>query len=105
NVVAAAAASISAYFSLLKSVLGISQVQLNYLAVASDLGKDFGWSFGLALMYFPIWTVLFSGAFMGLFSYGLQWMVIRTFISLPHKQTFSEEWMVIQPNRGVIQLM
>ncbi|CAN1832753.1 Protein NUCLEAR FUSION DEFECTIVE 4, partial [Linum perenne] len=98
-----AAASISAYFSPLKLVLGISQVQLNYLVVASDLEKVFGWSSGLALMYFPLWTVLFSAAFLGLFSYDLQWMVIRTFISLPHKQTFSEEWMVIQPIRGVIQ--
>ncbi|KAJ6393940.1 hypothetical protein OIU77_023224 [Salix suchowensis] len=43
----------------------ISQVQLNYLAVASDLGKVFGWSSGLALMYFPLWVVLFMAAFMG----------------------------------------
>ncbi|KAJ6415427.1 hypothetical protein OIU84_004258 [Salix udensis] len=55
----------SAYSSDLKSVLGISQVQLNYLAVASDLGKFFGWSSGLALMYFPLWVVLFMAAFMG----------------------------------------
>ena len=55
----------SAYSSVLKSVLEISQVQLNYLAVASDLGKVFGWSSGLALMYFPLWTVLFTAAFMG----------------------------------------
>ncbi|CAN0840643.1 Protein NUCLEAR FUSION DEFECTIVE 4 [Linum grandiflorum] len=78
----------SAYSSQLKSVLGISQVQLNYLAVASDLGKVFGWSSGLALMYFPLWTVLFSAAFMGLFGYGLQWLVIREFISLPYILVF-----------------
>ncbi|CAN1306412.1 Protein NUCLEAR FUSION DEFECTIVE 4 [Linum perenne] len=74
----------SAYSSQLKSVLGISQVELNYLAVASDLGKVFGWSSGLALMYFPLWSVLFAAAFMGLLGYGLQWMVIQNLISLPY---------------------
>ncbi|KAJ4829448.1 Protein NUCLEAR FUSION DEFTIVE 4 [Turnera subulata] len=74
----------SAYSSEMKSVLGISQVQLNYLAVASDLGKVFGWSSGLALMYFPLWTVLFMAALMGFFGYGLQWLLIRNIISLPY---------------------
>ncbi|KAJ6703812.1 putative NODULIN-LIKE PROTEIN [Salix viminalis] len=74
----------SAYSSDLKSVLGISQVQLNYLAVASDLGKLFGWSSGLALMYFPLWVVLFMAAFMGFVGYGLQWLVIRSTISMPY---------------------
>ncbi|CAN8325261.1 unnamed protein product [Cochlearia groenlandica] len=78
----------SAYSSDLKSVLGISQVQLNYLAVASDLGKVFGWSSGLALMYFPIWTVLFAAAFMGFVGYGVQWLVITNFISLPYILVF-----------------
>ncbi|KAK2661961.1 hypothetical protein Ddye_000535 [Dipteronia dyeriana] len=74
----------SAYSSDLKSVLGISQVQLNYLATASDLGKVLGWSSGLALIYFPLWSVLFMAAFMGFISYGLQWLVIRNVISLPY---------------------
>ncbi|KAK9275842.1 hypothetical protein L1049_023115 [Liquidambar formosana] len=78
----------SSYSSSLKSVLGISQVQLNYLAVASDLGKAFGWSSGLALMYFPLWVVMFMAAFMGLFGYGLQWLVIRNVISLPYFLVF-----------------
>ncbi|ESQ55430.1 hypothetical protein EUTSA_v10024780mg [Eutrema salsugineum] len=78
----------SAYSSDLKSVLGISQVQLNYLAVASDLGKVFGWSSGLALMYFPLWTVLFAAAFMGFVGYGVQWLVISNFISLPYIMVF-----------------
>ncbi|CAN1306407.1 Protein NUCLEAR FUSION DEFECTIVE 4, partial [Linum perenne] len=78
----------SAYSSQLKSVLGISQVELNYLAVASDLGKVFGWSSGLALMYFPLWSVLFAAAFMGLLGYGLQWMVIQNLISLPYCLVF-----------------
>ncbi|XP_021808735.1 protein NUCLEAR FUSION DEFECTIVE 4-like [Prunus avium] len=74
----------SSYSSALKSVLGISQVQLNYLATASDLGKVLGWSSGLALMYFPLWVVLFIAAFMGFIGYGIQWLVIRQIISLPY---------------------
>ncbi|KAE8702831.1 hypothetical protein F3Y22_tig00110481pilonHSYRG00129 [Hibiscus syriacus] len=73
----------SAYSSEMKKVLGISQVQLNYLAVASDMCKVFGWSSGLALMYFPLWMVLFMAAFMGLVDYGIQWLVICNLISLP----------------------
>ncbi|XP_002519900.4 protein NUCLEAR FUSION DEFECTIVE 4 [Ricinus communis] len=78
----------SAYSTRLKAVLGISQVQLNYLAVASDLGKIFGWSSGLALLYFPLWVVLFIAAFMGFFGYGLQWLLIRNVISLPYILVF-----------------
>lgn len=74
----------SAYSSYLKSVLGISQGQLNYLAVASDLGKVFGWSSGLTLMYFPLWVVLFMAAFMGLLGYGIQWLLIRDVLTLPY---------------------
>ncbi|KAJ4950522.1 hypothetical protein NE237_027354 [Protea cynaroides] len=78
----------SSYSTDYKSVLGISQVQLNYLAVASDLGKVFGWSSGLALLYFPLWVVLFVAAFMGIVGYGLQWAVIQSFISLPYVMVF-----------------
>ncbi|KAF4377939.1 hypothetical protein CsatB_003109 [Cannabis sativa] len=78
----------SAYSSVLKSVLGISQVQLNYLAVASDMGKVFGWSSGLALMYLPLSVVLFISAFMGFIGYGLQWLVITQLITLPYFLVF-----------------
>ncbi|XP_010529278.1 PREDICTED: protein NUCLEAR FUSION DEFECTIVE 4-like [Tarenaya hassleriana] len=78
----------SAYSSDLKSVLGISQVQLNCLAVASDLGKVFGWSSGLALLYFPLWAVLFAAALMGFVGYGVQWLVINDLISLPYIVVF-----------------
>lgn len=74
----------SAYSSEMKALLGISQVQLNYLAVASDLGKAFGWSSGLALMYLPLWSVMFIASFMGLFGYGLQWFVLRGLFSPPY---------------------
>ncbi|KAJ9707648.1 hypothetical protein PVL29_002610 [Vitis rotundifolia] len=78
----------SAYSSELKTVLGVSQVQLNYLATASDLGKLFGWSSGLALMYMPLWVVMFMSAFVGFFAYGLQWLVIRSIITLPYFLVF-----------------
>ncbi|KAJ6813184.1 uncharacterized protein M6B38_146950 [Iris pallida] len=74
----------SAYSSQLKSVMGISQVQLNYLATASDLGKVFGWSSGLALLYLPLPLVLFLAAAVGFLSYGLQWLLITSTISLPY---------------------
>ncbi|CAO2819767.1 unnamed protein product [Amaranthus hypochondriacus] len=78
----------SAYSSEMKSVLGISQVQLNYLAVASDLGKAFGWSSGLALLYLPLWVVMMIAGFMGLVGYGFQWLVIRGVFSPPYFVVF-----------------
>ncbi|KAM7277965.1 hypothetical protein ACFE04_005099 [Oxalis oulophora] len=78
----------SSYSSTLKSVLGISQLQLNYLSTASDLGKAFGWCSGLCLMYFPLCSVMFFSAFIGFFAYGLQFLVIQQFISLPYFMVF-----------------
>lgn len=74
----------SSYSSDMKSVLEISQVQLNYLSMASDFGKAFGWCSGVSLMYFPLWVVLLIAAFMGLVGYGLQWLVIQRIIFLPY---------------------
>ncbi|KAH7849769.1 hypothetical protein Vadar_022739 [Vaccinium darrowii] len=78
----------SAYSSDLKSVMGISQLELNYLSVASDMGKVFGWCSGVSLLYLPLWVVMFMAAFMGLFGYGIQWLVIRQVISLPYFLVF-----------------
>ncbi|CAH8331336.1 unnamed protein product [Eruca vesicaria subsp. sativa] len=78
----------SAYSSHLKSVLGISQVRLNYLAVASDLGKAFGWSSGIALGYCPLSVVLYAAAAMGFVGYGVQWLVITNVITLPYSLVF-----------------
>lgn len=72
----------SAYSSNLKSVLEISQIQLNYLAVASDMGKVLGWSSGIALLYFPLWSVLLTAAGMGLIGYFVQWLIISGVIHL-----------------------
>ncbi|XP_034708552.1 protein NUCLEAR FUSION DEFECTIVE 4-like [Vitis riparia] len=78
----------SSYSSHLKSVLGISQLQLNYLSVASDLGKAFGWCCGVSLLYLPLCLLLFMAAFMGLLGYGLQWLLIQRLISLPYVLVF-----------------
>ncbi|KAL6008596.1 hypothetical protein ACLOJK_034110 [Asimina triloba] len=74
----------SSYSSDLKMVLGITQVQLNYLAVASDLGKAFGWSSGLAILHLPLPAVLFMSASMGAVGYGLQWLVVKNIIAVPY---------------------
>ncbi|XP_020548446.1 LOW QUALITY PROTEIN: protein NUCLEAR FUSION DEFECTIVE 4-like [Sesamum indicum] len=78
----------SAYSSEMKAVLGVSQVQLNYLATASDLGKAVGGSSGLALMWLPLWAVMFTAAVMGLVGYGVQWLVISNVIALPYFVVF-----------------
>ncbi|CAA3010127.1 Hypothetical predicted protein [Olea europaea subsp. europaea] len=78
----------SSYSTSLKSVMGISQVQLNYLSVASDMGKAFGWCSGISLLYFPLWLVMLIAAFMGLIGYGLQWLVIQKIIDLPYFLVF-----------------
>lgn len=78
----------SAYSCALKFALGLSQVQLNYLATASDFGKALGWCSGLALQSLPVWVVMSISAFMGLLGYGLQWLVIINVISLPYFVVF-----------------
>ncbi|CAL5192989.1 unnamed protein product [Lathyrus oleraceus] len=78
----------SSYSSELKSVLDITQVQLNCLSVASDMGKAFGWCSGVSLMYFPLWVVMFMSAFLGLLGYGFQWLVIQRLITLPYFLVF-----------------
>ncbi|ESQ49983.1 hypothetical protein EUTSA_v10020429mg [Eutrema salsugineum] len=74
----------AAYSSDMKSSLGFSQSRLNYMAVASDLGKALGWSSGFAIAYFPVSAVLFAAAGMGLVGYGVQWLAIADVIDLPY---------------------
>ncbi|PWA47385.1 nodulin-like, Major facilitator superfamily domain protein [Artemisia annua] len=76
------------YSSELKSVLDITQVELNYLSMASDFGKLFGWCSGVLLLCFPTWVVLFMAAFLGLFGYGLQWLLVQRLVSLPYIMAF-----------------
>ncbi|KAJ0034479.1 hypothetical protein Pint_26503 [Pistacia integerrima] len=70
-----------AYSSELKTLLSISQLQLNNLAFASDAGKLFGWISGIAVVYMPPWLVLMFGATLGLIGYGLQYLFITNQIS------------------------
>ncbi|MFS7931826.1 putative MFS transporter superfamily [Helianthus anomalus] len=76
------------YSTQMKSTLRIDQVQLIYLAMASDIGKLFGWCSGVLMLYFPTWVVLFMAAFLGLFGYGLQWLIIQTQFSVPYFMMF-----------------
>ncbi|KAK8925888.1 hypothetical protein KSP39_PZI018585 [Platanthera zijinensis] len=65
-----------AYSSELKSRLGISQIKLNNLAVASDAGKLFGWLSGAAAARLPLWSVLAIGAILGAAGYGVQFLFV-----------------------------
>lgn len=78
----------SQYSSSLKSALNVSQVQLNYLATANDMGKVFGWSSGLALMHLPLSLFMFIAAFMGFFGYGVQWLLVTRVLHLPYSLVF-----------------
>uniref|UniRef100_A0ACD5U2S2 Uncharacterized protein n=1 Tax=Avena sativa TaxID=4498 RepID=A0ACD5U2S2_AVESA len=66
------------YSSQLKDVKGISQVQLNFLAFASDGGKLFGWLAGVAALYVPLWLVALVGAAFGLVGYGVQFLFLES---------------------------
>lgn len=63
------------YSSTLKSVLDISQVQLNYLALSKDFGESFGILAGLICNKVPPWVVLSIAAAEGFFGYGVLWLV------------------------------
>lgn len=64
------------YSSQLKELKNITQVQLNFLAFASDAGKLFGWFSGVAALYLPLWLVAFVGAAFGLVGYGIQYLFL-----------------------------
>lgn len=70
----------SIYSSDLKTVLNIDQIQLNNLAVASDIGKLMGWVSGLACMVLPTWAVLGIAVLLGLVGYGVQWLAVTGII-------------------------
>ncbi|XP_066312809.1 protein NUCLEAR FUSION DEFECTIVE 4-like [Miscanthus floridulus] len=64
------------YSSQLKDLKHITQVQINFLAFASDAGKLFGWFSGVAALYLPLWLVAFVGAAFGLVGYGVQYLFL-----------------------------
>ncbi|MCO5585738.1 hypothetical protein L7F22_039674 [Adiantum nelumboides] len=82
------------YSSKLKSVLTLTQVQLNYLALCKDLGENVGILAGLVCNKVPPWVILSVAALEGLLGFGSLWLVASGTISpRPLWQvTFSSLW-------------
>ncbi|KAL0561032.1 hypothetical protein IC582_001450 [Cucumis melo] len=77
----------SNYSAALKSLLNLSQLQLNNLSVAKDLGKAFGLLAGLSSDRLSTSLLLFIGSIEGLIGYGAQWLVVsRKIKPLPYWQ-------------------
>ncbi|XP_010690391.1 protein NUCLEAR FUSION DEFECTIVE 4 [Beta vulgaris subsp. vulgaris] len=75
----------SNYSDALKTLMNLTQVQLNNLSVAKDVGKAFGLLAGLASDTFPTWLLLLIGSVEGLLGYGAQWLVVSKTVSpLPY---------------------
>ncbi|CAN1134566.1 Protein NUCLEAR FUSION DEFECTIVE 4 [Linum perenne] len=75
------------YSHSLKSLMNLTQLQLNNLSVAKDVGKAFGLLAGLASDRFPTWVLLLIGSIEGLIGYGVQWLVVSQRISpIPYWQ-------------------
>ncbi|ESW03691.1 hypothetical protein PHAVU_011G034300 [Phaseolus vulgaris] len=66
----------SNYSDALKSLMNLTQLELNNLSVAKDVGKAFGLLAGLASDRFPTWAILLIGSVEGLIGYGAQWLVV-----------------------------
>ncbi|XP_020238013.1 protein NUCLEAR FUSION DEFECTIVE 4 [Cajanus cajan] len=77
----------SNYSDALKSLMQLTQIELNNLSVAKDVGKAFGLVAGLASDKFPTWAILLIGSMEGLIGYGVQWLVVSHRIQpLPYWQ-------------------
>ncbi|KAM1791126.1 hypothetical protein FF1_035032 [Malus domestica] len=66
----------SNYSAALKTLMGLTQLELNNLSVAKDVGKAFGLLAGLASDKLPTWVILLIGSVEGLVGYGAQWLVV-----------------------------
>ncbi|XP_038887464.1 protein NUCLEAR FUSION DEFECTIVE 4-like isoform X2 [Benincasa hispida] len=77
----------SNYSAALKSLMNLSQLQLNNLSVAKDLGKAFGLLAGIASDRLSTSLLLLIGSIEGLIGYGAQWLVVSQKINpLPYWQ-------------------
>ncbi|XP_043708823.1 endoplasmin homolog isoform X1 [Telopea speciosissima] len=77
----------SNYSAALKSLMALTQLQLNNLSVAKDVGKAFGILAGLASDRLPTPLILLIGSIEGLIGYGVQWLVVSQRIRpLPYWQ-------------------
>ncbi|XP_022726741.1 protein NUCLEAR FUSION DEFECTIVE 4-like [Durio zibethinus] len=72
----------SNYSDALKTLMNLTQLELNNLSVAKDVGKAFGLLAGLASDRFPMPVILLIGAIEGLIGYGAQWLVVSRNIQL-----------------------
>ncbi|CAM6107551.1 unnamed protein product [Calypogeia fissa] len=64
------------YSVLLKSVMGINQVQLNNMGVAKDFGENVGLLAGFVCNLLPPWGLLLIGAAEGFIGYGVIFLVL-----------------------------
>lgn len=77
----------SNYSDSIKTLMGLTQLQLNNLSVAKDIGKAFGLLAGLASDHFSTPLLLFIGSLEGVVGYGAQWLVVsRRIRPLPYWQ-------------------
>ncbi|XP_034681488.1 protein NUCLEAR FUSION DEFECTIVE 4-like [Vitis riparia] len=77
----------SNYSDALKSLMALTQLQLNNLSVAKDVGKAFGLLAGLASDRLSTPMMLLIGSIEGLVGYGVQWLVVsRKIQPLPYWQ-------------------
>ncbi|XP_078173835.1 protein NUCLEAR FUSION DEFECTIVE 4-like [Carex rostrata] len=77
----------SNYSDAIKTLMGLTQLQLNSLSVAKDIGKAFGLLAGLASDKLPTPVILLLGSVEGMIGYGAQWLVVsKTIKPLPYWQ-------------------
>ncbi|KAJ6413253.1 hypothetical protein OIU84_006115 [Salix udensis] len=77
----------SNYSDALKSIMALTQLELNTLSVAKDAGKAFGLLSGIASDRLSTSVILLIGSFEGLIGYGVQWLVVSQRIHpLPYWQ-------------------
>ncbi|KAI3980157.1 hypothetical protein MKX01_033298 [Papaver californicum] len=75
------------YSGALKVLMRLTQLQLNSLSVAKDVGKAFGVLAGLASDRISTPLILLIGSVEGFIGYGVQWLVVSKRISpLPYWQ-------------------
>ncbi|KAI8533170.1 hypothetical protein RHMOL_Rhmol11G0276100 [Rhododendron molle] len=75
----------SNYSDALKTLMNLTQVELNNLSVAKDVGKAFGLLPGLASDHISPSLLLLIGGIEGFIGYGVQWLVVAEIISpLPY---------------------
>ncbi|CAH9106973.1 unnamed protein product [Cuscuta epithymum] len=75
----------SNYSDALKNLMALTQLQLNNLSVAKDVGKAFGLLAGIASDRLSTPAILLIGSVEGFIGYGVQWLVVsRRIQPLPY---------------------